>query len=139
MAYRRGSNPVKSFNDKTNPQVRSRTQQSFAPEVNINSLVAKYRVSGTFHDPVSVNRNRVPMWGDFSDLPDFSATMQKLTSAQEQFRRIPAKVRSRFNNDVGELLRFVLDPANVKESVELGLLPKEALPKEEGAAKPPAA
>ena len=42
---------------------------------------------------------------------------------------LPAQMRSRFNNDPAELLKFIKDPANLDEAVKLGILVKKEAPK----------
>lgn len=116
----------KSFRDKTNPNVRERTHQSFAKECDINNIMSKYRKTGYFVDAAKPNPHRLPNFGDFSGVGDFQSVMNTVVEAQNAFMRLPAAVRSRFSNNVADAVVFVSDPVNLEESVKLGLLPADA-------------
>lgn len=107
---------------------RSKTAQSFAKEANINTIISKYRKTGILVDPVTAVA-RTPFYGDFTSSDDYFALQSKLTLVKEDFERLPGAIRSRFHQNVGEMLDFVANPANLKEACEMGLLPKEMLPK----------
>lgn len=120
---------VKLMFDSKDESSRSRTHQSFAKDADINNIMKKYAVTGVLVDPSLVNSTRQPRFGDFSDLVDYPTLVIRVRQAQSDFMTLPAAVRERFNNDVGEALEFLADPANVKEAVELKLLPESVLPK----------
>lgn len=103
----------------------SRTHQSFAKDANINNIMSRYKKTGVLVDPRLISSSRVPRFGDFSDIPDYSVMVQRVQQAERDFLTLPAAVRARFENDVSKALDFVADRANVKESVSLGLLPKD--------------
>lgn len=117
--------------DKSNPKAVSRTQQQYAKESDVNTIIAKYRKNGVLPN---VN-SRVAMFGDFADLTDFQEIQNRLLAANEKFMTLPALVRDKFNNDVGELLKFVADKNNEEEAVKLGLLPVSIIETKDAAAK----
>nr|QJB19263.1 MAG: internal scaffolding protein [Microvirus sp.] len=113
--------------DKDSNEGRSKTCQSFAKEANVNTIVAKYRKTGILVDPLTA-AERQPYYGDFSSSSDYFALESRLAAVKSDFARLPGHIRQKFHGNVAEMLDFVVDPANVKEAVELGLLPVSSLP-----------
>jgi len=107
----------------------SRTKQSFAKEADINHIVAKARRTSFLVDP-SVPRRGQMFYGDFTLVENFHELRSMVATAEQEFMRLPARLRDRFENNPDKFMAFLNDPANVKEAVQLGLLPREALPKE---------
>lgn len=101
----------------------SLAKQSFAEEVDINTIVRRFGLTGQLPDNV-----RVPQYGDFSEVTDYHSAMLQVRAAQEAFMELPAHVRSRFHNDPGELVDFVSDEANRAEAEKLGLVVAKATP-----------
>jgi phage internal scaffolding protein len=64
----------------------------------------------------------MPLTGDFVDVPDFQTALNLVISAQDEFMKVPADVRARFNNDPGELMAFLEDDKNRDEAIKLGLV-----------------
>ena len=110
------------------------TKQSHKKECDINGIMARYEKTGLIEH---VN-NHQGDYGDFTEAPsDYQSALDQVIAAQEMFMTIPAKVRAQFGNDPGQFLKFVEDPANAEQLVELGLAnPK---PAEQEPAVPPAA
>lgn len=127
---------VKLEFDSKDVNSRSMTHQSFAKDADINTIMSRYAVSGVLVDPMNVDSGRVPRFGDFSDIGDYAVVMERINQAQADFMTLPSGVRSKFDNDVEKCLEFVSNPANVKEAVELGLLPKTMLPATEAVLGP---
>lgn len=109
----------------------TRAQQSAKDECDINTIVKRFGLTGQLPQNV-----RIPLNEDFVDTFTFHDAMQRLREAEEAFMRMPAEVRSRFNNDAGAFVDFASDPANYEESVKLGLAIKRPDPVVEPA--PPA-
>jgi len=108
------------------------TQQQFANEVNINSIIGRYKTTGVLPE-----REGRPVFGDFSNLTDFRTAQGIVAEANQAFQALPAVIRRRFNNDPAEFISFVEDEDNRKEAEKLGLVPKkEVKPTEIPAAKP---
>jgi len=98
----------------------SMTKQSFKDEVDVKNIVRRYLQTGVM---THVRAN--PMqYGDFTTVVDYQQAMNSVLAAQDAFMTLPAKIRTRFNNDPGQFLQFVHDPNNIEEARQLGLLPK---------------
>lgn len=111
----------------------SLAQQQFAEESDINVIVERFGLNGELPaNPV------MPQYGDFSQVTDFQTAMNAVIRAQADFMQLPAKVRSRFDNDPQKLLEFVSDDANLDEARVLGLL-KPLQVAQEVAQEPPKA
>ena len=97
---------------------RSRTKQSQKAECDVNNILKKFRETG-----IITHRNTYEGdYGDFTEVPsDYHEAMNLMRRADEMFLSIPADVRERFNNDAGQFLNFVQDPANAEEMYELKL------------------
>ncbi|WNK14469.1 MAG: internal scaffolding protein [Microvirus sp.] len=95
----------------------SMAQQQFLEESDINTIVDRFGLNGQLPDVV-----RMPEYGDFTQVTDFQTAMNAVIAAQKDFMTLPAKVRSRFDNDPQKLLEFVADDSNRAEARALGLL-----------------
>jgi len=69
-------------------------------------------------------------YGEFAAI-DYHEAMNTVVEAQSMFETVPSEIRSRFGNDPGAFLKFVLDEKNSDEMRDMGLM----IPKEEN--KPP--
>lgn len=106
----------------------TRTQQHFKDEVDINTIVKRFGLTGQLPENV-----RVPLQVDFEDIFDFQTAMNVVRAGEEAFMTMPADVRARFGNDPARFLSFVQDPANTDEAVKLGVAIKRS---EEGKVVP---
>ena len=96
----------------------SRTNQSMAPDTDINNIMKRYEKTGLLDH---VNRYQGD-YGDFTNVPvDYHDAMNIVRAADEMFMSLPATVRSRFENDPGKFLAFVENPENASAMVEMGL------------------
>lgn len=100
----------------------SLAKQSFAEEVDINTIVRRFGLSGELPSDV-----RMPTFGDFSDVVDFHSAMNAVARARESFDAMPADVRFRFDNDPQKFVSFCSDDKNREEVEKLGLVSPEAL------------
>jgi len=119
--------PVKlSFQTKdgNESKVISRTKQSFRDEADVNNIIRRYQKTGLLVDPTKIRQGRQAQFGDFSDIQNLPETLGRISEANKMFMALPAKVREKFQNDVGQLLNFVQNPNNTNESIDLGLLPE---------------
>lgn len=101
---------------------KSLTKQEFVPQVDINNIVKRYRVTGLV--PQLPGQ---PVYGDFSNIPDYQESLNVVLRAQEAFGRLSSDVRTFFDNDPANMLAFLSDPANRDQAIELGLV-KPAAP-----------
>lgn len=103
---------------------KSRTQQSFTKECDINSIVAKATKDGYLGH---VN-TAPPMYADVSNVPDYQESMAIVAHAEASFAALPAEIRKKFDNNPGAMLAFMAEPKNKAEAQALGMLPKPAKP-----------
>ena len=94
----------------------SLTQQQFAEEVDINTIVRRFGLTGQMPE-----NPRTPRYGDFTEVTDYQTALNAVRSADEAFMALPADVRAEFNNDPQQLLLAVEDPRNLDRLRELGL------------------
>lgn len=94
----------------------SLTQQQFKEDSDINTIVDRFMKSGVLPTPVNM-----PQYVDYEGVFDYQSAMNSVRAADEQFMRMDAKVRARFNNSPQEFLAFFADPANTDEAIRLGL------------------
>jgi phage internal scaffolding protein len=94
----------------------SLTQQQFADEADINTIVNRFLKTGVLPTP-----NTFPQYVDFEGVFDYQSAMNLVRAADESFLRMDAKVRARFNNSPQEFLEFFANPENVQEAIRLGL------------------
>lgn len=94
----------------------SRTQQQFAEEVDINTIVERFRVTGEM--PPAMN---FPQPQEFAETFDFQTAMNVIRQAQESFMELPAKARARFENNPQKFMEFMNDAENQDEAIKLGL------------------
>jgi len=98
---------------------KTKTQQSFKKDCDINVLYKKFQ-SGGMVDPEVFSR-KPGRYADLSEVVDFQTAQQYLIDAGHEFDRLPLDVRRKFGFNVAEFLDFVGDPKNGEELVRLGL------------------
>lgn len=98
-------------------QAENQTQQHFAEECDINTIVRRFGV--THELPASF---RAPAYGDFTGVDDYQSALNAVMEADRAFMSLPGELRARFENKPQALLEFLADPANRKEAEELGLV-----------------
>lgn len=101
------------------------TQQHFKDDCDINTIIARYQVTGLLTDPnvQAQGVNRTPLFGDFSELPhDYASAQNFIMEANEQFMNLPSTVRAHFHDDPGDLLRAFDDSSRHQELVDLGII-----------------
>ena len=96
----------------------SKTQQQFADEVDINTIVRRFGLTGQLPDNVTM-----PQYADYEGVFDFQTAMNTMMEAERSFMQLPADVRARFENDPQKLLVFCNDRANIDEARKWGLVP----------------
>lgn len=97
----------------------SRTQRNTADAVNINSIMAKYRLTGT-----ASQRPDTPTFSDFSQVTDYFDAVLLVQEANESFMTLDPHLRAKFNNNPGEFLAAVEDPLRRQELTDLGVFVK---------------
>jgi hypothetical protein len=100
------------------------TQQSFERETNINTIMSRYQ-----NKVANIPKPDNPMfYGDFSEVSDFLTCHNAVMSARNKFNQLPVEIRKKFNNQPAAFLKFVQDPKNIEECVQLGILRRIKLP-----------
>ena len=100
----------------------SLTQQQFKEEADINTIVDRFMKSGVMPTPVNM-----PQFMDYEGVFDFQTAMNAVRAADENFMRMDAKIRARFNNSPQEFLEFFANPENTQEAIRLGLAIPQAV------------
>lgn len=95
------------------------TEQQHIEEADINYIAERFMRTGEM--PQLLN---MPTSGDFDETTDFQSAMNVIAQAKQEFMALPAKMRTRFNNDPAELIAFLEDEENRPEAIKLGLVPK---------------
>lgn len=95
-------------------------QQQFAEEVDINTIVKRFGLTGQL--PTSL---RVPEIGDFDQVNDYHTALNMLIEADDAFMQMPADIRERFQNNAGNFVEFVSDEKNREQCKQWGLLRPE--------------
>lgn len=95
----------------------SLAQQQFAEESDINFIADRYGLTGEMPQVL-----QLPAYQDFEGIFDFQSAQNAVIEAQRQFLTLPAKTRTRFDNDPQKLLAFLDDPENRAEAEFLGLI-----------------
>lgn len=109
------------------PEDEDQAQQQFKEEVDINTIVRRFGVTGLL--PAAP---MMPMVGDFTMATSFHESVEIVRRAEEEFMTLPASLRKEFGNDPGALIAFLEDPGNRERAIELGLIDKPAeRPREE--------
>lgn len=95
------------------------TQQQFAEEADINTIVRRFGLTGELPDVV-----RVPVSGDFTGVIDYKSALDAVIAAEDAFMELPGELRARFSNDPQLLMDFVGNVDNREEATKLGLINK---------------
>jgi phage internal scaffolding protein len=100
------------------------TQQHFKDECDINNILRQFNVTGLLpENPLS------PRYGDFTGISDYHTALNQVIAAEDEFMRLPADLRARFENDPAQLIEFLENSNNKDEAIKLGLVNKpEDLP-----------
>lgn len=101
----------------------TRTQQQFAEEVDINTIVKRFGLTGQL--PQNLH---VPMTGDFTEVHDYQTSLNMLMEADNAFMQMPADIREQFGNDAGRFVDFASDPKNIDQCRKWGLAKPETVP-----------
>jgi phage internal scaffolding protein len=110
----------------------SLTQQQFKEDSDINTIVDRFMKSGVLPTPTNM-----PQYVDYEGVFDFQSAMNVVRQADENFMRMDAKIRARFNNSPQEFLEFFSDAENMPEAIRLGLaIPQAVAETQVSAAEP---
>lgn len=96
----------------------SRTKQSELEASDINNIMARYATTGTLTHLASGQ----PLYGDFSEVEDYQASLDKVMSAEEKFMSLPSDIRKKFDYDPQKMVEFILNPNNREECIKFGFI-----------------
>lgn len=102
---------------------KTRTQQQFKEDADINEIVRRFGLTGKLPDDI-----RMPEYADYNDVFDFQTAMNTMMNAEREFMKLPSDVRRHFDNDPQKLLEFVGNDANYDQAVKLGIVKAKAPP-----------
>lgn len=108
--------PGVRFVDVNGDPEKSLTVQSEIDNCDINVVVARFEKTGLL--PIMSSS---PIFGDFTNVPDYRDAIHIVRQAEDMFMSLDAKVRKEFDNDPAKFLEFCGDPKNGDRLVELGL------------------
>ncbi|AXL14563.1 internal scaffolding protein [Microviridae sp.] len=114
------SNKIKVSLDQK--KQKSLTKQSDKDKCDVNLILKKFEKTGQLP-----SNGSQPIYGDFSNMPDYNKALNSIINAQDKFYNLPAEIRALFSNDPAQLIKFVDDPKNKDEAISLGLLPQQNL------------
>jgi phage internal scaffolding protein len=101
----------------------SLTQQHFKDECDINNILRQFNVTGLLPEATLT-----PRYGDFTGISDYHSALNQVIAAEDEFMRLPAELRARFENDPAQLIDFLDKSENKDEAIKLGLVNPENLP-----------
>lgn len=109
-----------------NIEGESLTKQAHALDSDVTKIVNTYVRTGTW------SRNgKVPMYGDFSNIPELREALDRIREMNEDFQYLPAAVKRAAKQDPTVFLEMVADPERRKELDAAGWLPKHGPPAKE--------
>lgn len=118
--FKRPENPAIDFSN-----CEKLVAVEFAQEADINFLLARYKNTGSLYTAEDlIKAKRRPQFGDFTGIPDYQDSLDKMREAFSMFGDLPLAVRQRFSDDPVKLLDFLQDKNNFDEAVRLGLVDK---------------
>lgn len=95
----------------------SMTDQSQAPQCDVNNIIAKFQKTGE----ISHLAQHQGMYADVSEFQDLHTALSQVRAAEYAFQSLPGQLRARFENDPVKFVEFLQDPKNDVEAVQLGL------------------
>lgn len=101
-----------------------KVDQTGADAVDINKIMERVDPSGKQFAKAVAQGFQTPagmFYDDFTSAPDFAAAQEIFVHGKAQFEMLPAKLRSRFNNDPQEFMDYIHNPANLEEQYTLGI------------------
>lgn len=99
--------------------MKTRTQQQFKNDCDVNQIVAKFRSTGTISH---LRNSQNGVYVDLTTMPvDLMAARQIVLTAEAAFNEIPAQHRQFFGHDPVNMINFLSDPANDEQAIKMGL------------------
>lgn len=108
------------------------TQQHFRDECDVNSIMKRYAQTGILPQAQGA------IFADVAEYGDYREMLHKIMEVDSAFALLPSGTRAMFQNDPSLVYEFIANPANLDKAIELGLLPKPDVPRQEAPVVPPA-
>lgn len=102
-------------NDKPNP-----TKQEFKHECDVNVIVARFQKTGIAPPAVGIEN-----YLDVSEMTDYKQAVDMLMAAEDDFKKLPMKIKEEVGNTAQGLLDYVADENNKQQLIDWGLLEGE--------------
>lgn len=105
----------------------TRTQQQFKDDCDVNIIMEKYAKIGLQYSDLP---EAIGAYADLTGIGDYKDMLDRVRLAEEAFKSLPAKVKSRFDQDPAKLISFLEStaPDDINESYTLGLRQKPTAP-----------
>jgi len=119
----------KRYNDPDTERIRqltrqvnkedSLTNQADTPGTDLNLILKR-----TTPQELLMGQNPFDpaLFGDLPDNLDLQSMMDHTVKARDEFMKLPADVRRKFDNNEGQMYRYLHDPDNWEEAEKLGLI-----------------
>lgn len=95
----------------------SLTMQYFKDECDVNLILKKHAQTGV----IDHLNNQPAKYEDYSNLVDYQSALNTVMAAQEAFNTLPSDIRSKFQNDPAEFIKFAENKNNLDEMRKMGL------------------
>lgn len=95
----------------------SKVQQHQADDCDMKTIINRFLKTGE----ITHISNQRMQFLDVTHSTDYDKSLQIVLDAQDTFFELPSNLRSRFNNDPSQFLKFMDDPNNKEEAIEMGL------------------
>lgn len=86
-------------------------QQHFVQEQDINTIVARFGVTGA----LPLGPDGPAVYGDFSGITDYDSALETIERAEASFMSLPAEVRDRFKNNPANLINWANEARDEEE------------------------
>lgn len=100
---------------------KSRTQQEFKDECNINVIMERYMATGIINHTSEYQ----PVFADVTAFQgDLQAAYDMIDRADAAFNALPSGLRAELNNNPRNLFAFISNPANKQKCIDYGIFNK---------------
>lgn len=96
---------------------KTRTQQQFAKDCNINNIIKKYKKTGV----ITHINTKTGVYADMTQMPNYQEALQTVIHGQTAFDQLPAELREKFKYNPQEMMDYLNDKRNDEEAIKLGL------------------
>lgn len=98
----------------------TRVQQKYKDESNVNKIVQKFA-----HGQMPLGNNNDPIFMDISEIPDYQDMLNHVAHTNNEFAKLPSKLRAHFENEPSKMIAWLKDPENLTMARKFGLINPE--------------